>query len=297
MYMEFNDFIKKVADSIPEYLLQYEIDKVHIDKVSKNNGIVCTGMSIVLKGESISPNIYLDYYYSLYSRGKPFEEILVLIRDEYREARKRLEQDNIMTTLSADEVKQNVFIKLINYEKNKDMLENCPYIPFLDLAVSFRYLVKHDDNGIASAIVRNTDMEKWGFSTEDLYNLAKENTRRLFPPSLGRLDFVLKNVVPDADDIPEDTGLYVLTNEQGINGAVYMIYKDIIAELANEKGSSLYILPSSIHEVLLLPVVPEHNKEDLAIMVKEINRYVVSEMDYLSDNVYFYDINDGTITI
>lgn len=295
--MEFNEFIYKVADCISEYLLQYDIDKIHIERVTKNNGIVCTGLVIVVKGEQISPNIYLDYYYKLYCQGRQWEEILQLIAEEYQGARDRLVQESLMANVSAEEVRHRVFIKLINYEKNKELLDGCPYIPFLDLAISFRYLVKRDDKGIASAVVRNEDMEKWGFSTEEIYKIARDNTKRLFPPKLDRLDLMLKNFTVDYSGVPEDTDLYVLTNEQGINGASYMIYKDIIDGFAKKKGSSLYILPSSIHEVLLLPAELKYNKEELSVMVSEINRYVVSELDYLSDNVYFYDVNDGNISI
>jgi len=295
--MEFNEFVKRIVDEIPDYLLQYDIDNIHVEKVNKNNGVVCTGMVIVLQGEHISPNIYLDYYYRLYSDGKTIDEILGMIGDEYKEARNRLKHENIDISMDIETIKKNIFIKLINYERNKELFKDSPYIPFLDLAVCFRYLVKHNESGIASAIVRNSDLEKWKINIDELYELAKENTLRIFPPNLKRLDILLKEVVPDDLDIPEDTQLYVLTNLQGINGASYLLFDEIIKKFAKEKNSNLFILPSSIHEVLLLPETQEFNKDELANMVQDINKYVVSDMDFLSDNVYFYNLNDCNISV
>lgn len=295
-YMDFKEFTDAIAAGISEYLLQYDIDKVHTEKVCKNNGVAYTGLMITIKGEKLTPNIYLDYYYGLYKEGYGMEKIMSMIGEEYKTARKRLEKDKFIT-LDELEIEKSLFIKLINYERNKELLADCPYIPFFDLAISFRYLVQRDGAGIASGMVRNCDMEKWNINTEQLYKMAKENTLRLFPPRLSRLDVMLKESVPDMPEVPAESSLYVLTNNQGVNGASYMIYKDIIGGFAEKLGSSLYIIPSSIHEILILPAASGMKKTELLEMVKEVNQYAVSELDYLSDNVYFYDINDENIKI
>lgn len=295
-YMDLKNFTDAVAAGISEYLLQYDVDKIHTEKVSKNNGVTYTGLMITIKGEKLTPNIYLDYYYALYNEGYSLEKIMSMISEEYKAARGRLEKDKFIT-LDELEIEKSLFIKLINYEKNKEILADCPYIPFFDLAISFRYLVQSDGTGIASGMVRNCDMERWNLNTGELYKMAKENTLRLFPPRLSCLDKILKENMPDMPDMPKESGLYVLTNNQGVNGASYMIYKDIIGGFAEELGSSLYIIPSSIHEILILPDASGMSKSELMEMVKEVNRYAVSELDYLSDSVYFYDINDKNIKI
>lgn len=293
--MEFKQFVDLIVERIPEYLLQYDIEKIHIEEVSKNNGIKCTGMVIILKGEAVSPNIYLDYYFMQYKRGVALEAIFDMISGEYKSAREEMKFVKF-PTMEEKDAKERIFIKLVNYERNEKILEDCPYIPFLDLAITFRYLANKDENGIASALIHNKDMERWEMNTEELYLVAKENTRRIFPPSLRRLEERLKEEIPSCDDI-FDIGLYVLTNEQGINGAAYMIDKDIIDGFAEERKSSLFILPSSIHEVLLLPVGEGMRKEDLEELVKDVNKYVVSEMDFLSNHVYYYDISKKSIQI
>ena len=293
--MEFNEFIGNVVDSIPEYLLQYEIDNIHIDKVCKNNGIICTGMAICLKGEKITPNIYLEYYYKLYKSGQSFDDVLGLIRDDFNKARSKLKKD-VYIEMSKENLEKCVFVQLVNFEKNSQILKECPFIPFMDLAITFRYLVKKDEEGIASALIRNRDMKEWGVTKEELYEMAKERNRQIFPPSIKSLNDVMKDIVEEFD-VSEKFKLYVLSNSSGVNGAVSVIYEDIIREFANKINSDIFILPSSIHEVLLLPASDNMNKTELEEMVKEINEFVVDDMDFLSDNVYFYDRKQGRFSI
>lgn len=289
--MDFESFVNEVADCMPEYLLQYDIDKIHIEKISKNNGVQCTGMAICLKGESITPNVYLEYFYNLYKGGKNMEDVLCLIRDEFNQAYDNL-KDKKYTDLSKDNLRDCLFLKLVNYEKNKDLLKECPYVAFFDLAIVFRFLVSKDDDKIASALIKNKDMESWNMTVEELYEMGKENTLRLFKPSLNSLEAVLNNMF-DGMIKKDSYGLQVLTNESGVNGAIYMTYENLLREYADEIQRDLYILPSSIHEVLLMPYTDELSREELSGMVRDINEYVVDDMDYLSDEVYFFSREKG----
>jgi hypothetical protein len=97
----------------------------------------------------------------------------------------------------------------------------------------------------------------------------------------------------DCVDLP----LYILTNNRCINGAAYLAYDDVISDFAHQINSSLFILPSSIHELLLLPAPDDGDKGYLNEMVQDINKFVVSDFDYLSDCVYYYDIKNGCIRI
>ncbi len=294
--MEFNEFTERIADSIAEYLLHIDIAQIRIEKVIKNNGIVCTGLVICENGESVSPNIYLDYYYVMYKQNNDFEDVCMKISQEYIEAKKKI-INNIDVNLEFDKLKDKIFIKLVNYERNKNILKDCPHIKYLDLAVTFRYLVRKDENGIASAMVGNKEMLMWNIDTDTIYDMAKNNTKKLFPCVVMRLNEMLDESELCGSCNTEDINVFVVTNSQGVNGATYMIYEDIISSFADKIQDDLYILPSSIHEVLLVPAGDYDDRESLAEMVSEINKFVVSEFDYLSDNVYFYDRNSGRICI
>jgi len=107
----------------------------------------------------------------------------------------------------------------------------------------------------------------------------------------------LKNVSLLAPFIIDGTKLYILSNKAGVNGATSMIFEDIIKAFAVEHSTDVYILPSSIHEVLLLPHEEGMDKKEMEEMVREINTYVVSQMEYLSDNVYKYDFKEFCVKI
>lgn len=291
--MEFKEFLNVVKDKLPDYLLQYDIEDIHVNTVSKNNGRKFTGIAIAVRDEQISPNIYMDYYYMLYIEGKDMNHILELITEEYVKARENI-NDYEFKSIDNMDIQNNIFLKLINFEKNQEILADCPYIKYEDLAITFRILLKSDDSGIASACMRNKEFDKLNMDIDSLYNIAKENTRRLFPPVLQRLDKMIFDKYSDICEPPQGMDLYVLTNNQGINGAIYMSYEDIISDFAKEHGS-FYILPSSIHEVILFPREQDESREELSEMVMEINRYVVTDTEYLSDSVYFYDSDMGQI--
>lgn len=293
--MKFKEFLDEVTKRLPSFLTQYELNKIHVEEVCKNNGIICTSLVVSLRNENMSPSIYMDCFYELYRQGTSIENIINKIVYEYENARKEMSSSDIVLP-NKDNVKDKIFMRLVNYESNKKQFEDCPFVPYHDLAITFRYLVKNDENGIASAIVRNKDLVEWDISNEELYDIAKENTRRLFPPELRRLDDMLREYDENID-IPEDSGLHILTNKQHINGATYMVYEDIIKEFAQNNNSDVYILPSSIHEVLLLPYKEDINKSNLEEMVKEINEYVVSPLEYLSDTVYKYDLREFCVKI
>ncbi len=291
--MEFNAFAKLVKERIPEYLLQYDIEDVRLESVMKNNGVVCTGLVIRVRGENISPNIYLEYFYMMHKRGQDIDEILKAIQLEYEKARGQIYVKRYQV-MDKDVVRENLFLKLINHEKNKEMLEGCPYIPFHDLAITFRYLVKHDEEGIASAILRDKEMELWNLTTDGAFRLAQENTMRLFPMKLAKMNDMLP---PGLTEISQCPDMYVLTNRQQINGATCILYRNVLEQFGEQVECGFYILPSSIHEVLFLPDCCDIDADYLKKSVREINACAVADMDYLSDNVYYYDRKDKAVHV
>ena len=286
--MDFTQFSCTIKENIADYLPEYDINSVEIRDIRKNNAVLCTGVLIMLAGESVTPNIYLDYYYRLYRQGKEMDVILVEIADEFRRAKSFVEE-RAYSDYKQDDYEHKIFLRLVNYEKNKEELTDCPYIPFEDLAICFRYLAGEDAKGIASTLVRNRDIDTLGLSLEKLYRMAEENTRRLFPVELVRLDTLLTRMTGCEELEPMTNNVYVLTNRQNVNGATCMIMKDVLESFAHQIEGGFYILPASVHEVMLVPESDGIRKDYLESMVQEINEYVVSDMDYLSDRVYYYD--------
>lgn len=293
--MDFQQFCDAVRDAIPEYLLQHEIETIHLEKVKHNNGVVHTGLVILKQGEHVSPTIYLEQFYmAMVKQARPFDEILNLIAHEYEKIRTRMEKQDAFT-FDLDHIREHVFLRLVNFEKNKEILDTCPYIPFFDMAITFRYLVKMDDTGIASALLHYDNIKGCELSVEELYRVAKENTLRMFPPYIKRLDHFLEERFPQEDVYPEEPELYILSNTQFIYGATMMIFQEVIAQFAEYVGKSMYIIPSSVNEVLLCLTDSKFEKEMLEHTLHEVNELIVSETDYLSDEIYLYDKELGNI--
>lgn len=296
--LDFEEFIEEVKNRIVEYLEEYPIETVEIHQVLKNNGVLETGLVILLKGSNISPNIYLESYYQLYTEGHLVEELLADIAAAYIFAKEQVE-DKEYEPYDAKQAEKHLFIRLINQEQNEELLQKCPYIPYLDLAITFRYIILSDGERIGSALVSFDDMKRWGYDLGTLYKHALSSMRALFEPRTVSLEKMLRERMAEfEEDICDiDNPLYVLTNDIGMNGASFMLYDDVLETFAREQKSSFYILPSSIHEVLLLPEKEEMNVAFLAETVREVNRMAVAKIEYLSDSVYRYDFNSKCVSI
>ncbi len=289
--MNLRDFTFKVRDNIGEYLSAYDVDDIYDRDVIKNNGVVYKGLVIALKEREAAPTIYMDYYYGLYKKGKDFDDILKLIYENYKLSEEKLE----LTEKEAGKLenyKDKLFVKVVNYERNKERLDNCPFIPFMDLAITFRYLVHKDEKDISSALVNNTLMDIWGLNTHSMYKIAYKNTQKLFPPVIRKMSEII-NLPSEEYGINPENEMYVLSNECGINGASYIICKEILDGFCEKTGKEYYILPSSIHELILVPENLAEDKEMLKMFVKEVNKTAVPPVDFLSDNVYFYGRDVG----
>ncbi|MBQ9278776.1 MAG: hypothetical protein IJ224_09120 [Lachnospiraceae bacterium] len=289
--MDLNEFTLMVCDKIKEYLSAYDFDEIYEREVVKNNGVIYKGLVISKKEKDAAPTIYMDYYYGLYKQGKSIDSIVRLIFDNYKDSIKKLEFLEEHTNDLMD-YKDKLFIKVVNYEKNKLILEDCPFVPFQDMAITFRYLVHKDERGVSSTIVKNVLMDSWGLNTHSLYKIAYENTGKLFPPMLKKMSDIISLWSPREVFIPEND-IYVLTNESGINGASNIIYKEILDDFCQNKSEEYYIIPSSIHELVLIPKGLEEDADSLKMFIKEVNKYVIPKVDFLSDNLFIYNKKAG----
>ena len=174
----------------------------------------------------------------------------------------------------------NIIMSLINTERYSNLLATVPHIDVLDLSVIYRSVTETPDGGICSVILNNTILEKLNLSEEELYELARFNTLNLYPLSTELIE----------------RHFYVLSNKMRVFGAVGMFITDEISKLAEMYEKSMYVLPSSVHEVFILPDFGQE-KEYLESVVRDANECVVKGKDILSDSVYYYDINTKRFSI
>ena len=134
--------------------------------------------------------------------------------------------------------------------------------------------------------VRGTWMKFWGIRKEELFRDAEENRNREEKPRLVRLDTLIPEFRTREG---KDSPLYVLSYEQRPYGAVWMTDPDVLRLAGASLGSSYFILPSSVHECLLLPDTGEYETVYLNWLVREVNRTQLQPEEVLADHIYRYD--------
>ena len=316
--MRFHTFIFHVLQKIQEDMDKHV--KITVCDVPKNNGIVLTGLTFTQDGINISPTIYLDKFYQEYEEGQSIEEIVGEIKKIYHQS--KMEGDlNMDFFTNYENAKENIVYKLINYEKNRELLEDVPHRKYLDFAIVYYYLVNREEFSNASILIHNKHMENWGVDEKELFAVAKNNTPGLLPAHFCGMMEVLKELteekdsfldrileercMSDADEIKmlveihirkDETGMYVLSNESRLFGAVAMLYEGMLKKCANQLNADLYILPSSVHEVIVLADEGQIDKDKLEKMVREVNATQVEPEEFLSDFVYYFSRKTGKIT-
>lgn len=194
--------------------------------------------------------------------------------------------------------KKSLFVKLVNTERNESLVEQSISKEFLDLSAVVRVVLKMDKEGMASMALSKGDAEILGMTEEEIYAAALANTLRLFPPKLMNLGRYVEMSIGAELPLGEDeVTTYILTNQKEVDGAIYFMSPEVVGAIAEALEDDLYILPSSVNEVLLVRASELKDGVDkLKEMVRDANETVVAEKDILSYNVYHYDKEHG-ITI
>lgn len=194
--------------------------------------------------------------------------------------------------------KKSLFVKLVNTERNESLVEQSISKEFLDLSAVVRVVLKMDKEGMASMALSKGAAEILGMTEEEIYAAALANTLRLFPPKLMNLGRYIEMSIGAELPLGEDeVTTYILTNQKEVDGAIYFMSPEVVGAIAEALEDDLYILPSSVNEVLLVRASElEDGVDELKEMVRDANETVVAEKDILSYNVYHYDKEHG-ITI
>lgn len=276
--MNFTEFVLTMQAEVKEKVSPEVSVEVHTSR--KNNGRQRTGLVLSRQGINMSPTIYMEEFYDQYLDGVSIEHLAHMIRRFYEKVKVRHSYpfENI---LSYQKVKNRIVYKVINKEANEEMLRDMPYEKYFDLAVVYYVILELTPFGTAMVQVENKHLKLWGVSAADIAAAARENTLKLLAPDVIRLtDF-----------------LYVVTNRTGTFGAAVMLYPEIWKRIRNMIGEDFYILPSSIHELILIRESYGMNRTQLEMMVEEINETEVDEEEVLTDTVYYYCGKEDRVVI
>lgn len=285
--------------------------QVEQKQIRKNNGVRKDALCVQEENKECTPSFYLEEMYDSYCLGQPVaalaEHIAEVVRQEDTLGFAKVEQ-----LLKQEWFEKRLFLRLIHFEKNRDWLEHTVYVRIHDLAAVFCVLTEQKREGLKSFCLPKSIWEQAGLGTaEEYYDTILKNTERLFPLELMRIEEQLLQCMEqetgeasgqlrqECEKLLQeetDTAFYVLTNTARINGAAVILYETVSERLRECFGehfqNGLWVIPSSIHEVLLLPATKE-GEEALNRMVQEVNKTQVVPEEVLSDHVYRYAADGG----
>lgn len=293
--MNYQTFLDNVIQHVSASV--HNGQKVVLQPVIKNNGMVYDGLVIMDPILNISPTIYLNPYYHRFLNGVSMEDIYTDILNTYY---RNLPTEDFDISLFRDfeKASKNIAFKLVNREKNKELLKDVPYIEFQDLALIFICIVNNFRREYATILIHNQHLNLWNTDTESLYQIALENTPRLLPYKFENLENIIFEGEHEIISELQDFDMYILTNKLKIHGATCIAYPRLLKRIADFLEDNLIIIPSSIHEVLIIPeslTKEEYSMDDFKMMIFEANETTLTDDELLSDHAYIYEQKTDTL--
>lgn len=303
--MQIQEFSQYVKEHIKEYLpSEYETAKVSIQEVIKSNDRMLSGLTVLREGENFSPSVYLEPFADQVAHGRSLEDALREIA-EIQITHHLHAPVNISTFMDYEAARPMLSMKLCDPETNRDYLKDKPYTSCGDLAVFYRIQVERTEDATASAVITNNLLENWGISKEQLHQDAVQAENERNPVRFYSMEDLMAEMmgIMEPENLFEQTAplplnftpMYVLTNPDKIDGAAVLARDGVPEKLAELVDANYFVLPSSIHELLIVPDNGNMQAKELADMVKEINRTQVSPEERLSDKIQYYDRETGRL--
>ena len=294
--MDYSQFVVAVKKELKSRLG----DGVKVNGYSavKNNSTVREGILIEDGEANISPVIYLEEFYEDMRGGTPFSDVVSDVEEFYESIRARNSIDCDMI-LDFKGVKDRIVFRLIQTSSNRELLKEVPSREVLDLSVVFYILVDMDRNSTATILVNNIQAEYWGVDAADLWKIASSNSQRLLPAYLYTMEYVMTEMFSsDRENVREQNLLrdgeaqrdtmYVLTNGNQHCGAGCMLYDGVLETAWDRLGEDYYLIPSSIHEMLLVPASSGAGFTEFEKMIRQVNETQVPADEVLGNHAYFY---------
>lgn len=304
------EFTKRAAREITAYLpADFENAEIKLEEVRKLNSSY-TALIVRPQGCLVAPSIDLNSLYAMTEDGASFDSVMKIASSLAQ--RRKPDCMDAGRMQEYETVKNKLFIRICDAEKNKIMLEDVPHQTCCGLAVTYHVLVSEEDEKeeVASAMVTNSLLAQYGISKEQLHHDAVASSTKLMPAAVTPLEKIIQGMLGMEDHVQPETleeqlkeinfeteFMIVVSNRAKINGASAIFYPGLLAEIGKRMKKSFFILPSSIHEVILVPDNGKFDVSDFRDMVKSINASEVQEKDRLSNNVFRFCVERGEISL
>ena len=266
--------------------LRLRFGKAYVLKKEEALGYNGVRKELFLIGErnaKCMPRFDLRAYYETYLERGTMENLFEEIEQAVCSKKIPTEQ-KLKELFSGEQIRERLIVRLLNRKCNEELLKDMPHLPFLDLAITFHVLVEKEEGGTKTVRVTKKIWDEYiGEPLLDMYQLALHNTELYFPARMEKLEKML--LMPDLEN---DSGLFLLTNQYGIYGATVILYEGVQKKIESVLGGGYYVIPSSVHEVLLISQKEVLDEGVLKDTILEVNRTQVGAEEVLSNLLYRY---------
>ncbi len=287
-----NEFVETLKENLSERGNDVDVKVSTVEKMNQSYEAI----TITPEGSNIGMNMNLEVFAEAYESGVPFNEIVEQVTNKVEAHLADMPTFDVQSLTDYEQMKDKLAMEVVAADRNADLLAKVPHQEMEDMAVVYRFVMESDENGRASILVSNDLLDKMGVTPEQLHADALENAPELRPAVIKGMSEVMMDMMGEdahemfgIEEFPQDEMMYVATVPDKISGAGVIAYQEFMDQAAEKLGGDFYILPSSIHEVLLVKDDGAVNFNDLKSMVEDVNATQVAPEEKLTDSVYHYD--------
>lgn len=291
--MEFKKFVERVMEELPNKLRnELASATVREAEVNKLQGESYCGISILPKDSEIAVTVNLKGFHEMYESGGAFGAVLESIASSaIKGYQNRVDVVSQEMLAHYDQVKPLLTVQVVGIENNEEMLKKIPHKRLLDMAIVYRIELDSSTEGLMTVLVTNQVLEGYKITPEQLHEDAMSAVVESHPYVFQPITDTLNDM--GVSDIPKDeSGMSVVTNATRMYGAAVITYPNFMENMKEKMGGDFFLLPSSVHEVLILPDNGEYSARVLEAMVTDINASALSPEEKLTDSAYHYDCQD-----
>ena len=297
--MDYENFKESFIEDVKASLYERGIDaNVSIHQVDKMNESY-EAITVTPEGSNIGVNLNMEKFFEAYENGTDIDAVVAKAVDTIEGGLNNQPAVDVSALTDYDQMKDKLIMEVVSAEANAEMLDKVPHQNIEDMAVVYRFVIDSNDDGRATILVTNQLIETMGVTPEQLHADALENAPELKPAVIKGMSEVMAEMMGMSPEElammgmptdPADEQMYVATVPDKIHGAGVIAYQDFMDQ-ASERigGGDFFVLPSSLHEILIVPDNGNMTLSDLEAMVREVNATQVAPEDKLTDSVYHYD--------
>lgn len=294
--MDYQDFREQFTQDVKSQLAENDMENLElsVQPVEKMNESY-EAMTVTPEGSNIGVNLNLERFYEAYENGTDYDDVVDRAVDAIENGVTQIPDVNVESLQDYDKMKHKLVMEVVSAEVNAGLLDKVPHHELEDMAIVYRFVLDNHEDGRATILVTNNLLDNYGVTAEQLHADAMLNAPEIKPAVIQGMTEVMSEIMGDdfamlgVEVNPADEVMFVASVSDKIHGASVIAYQDFMDQAAQKLGGDFFVLPSSIHEVLLVKDDGNSNARALKNMVEEVNATQVSPEEKLTDNVYHYD--------